>query len=245
MKTAAVSSVYKSRDVAAACDAILDIGFDCVEVMAYPPHVDLSQKFITLDKLSPYEGNISGFGIYENLCDLREDHRMHAVEKTIACIELCSRTGGTFIVCQTGITPSFLKSEAGSAFEKSLGQILPAAHDYQVRLAIENARATLLSTVEETVSFLAHHKDPVICLTVDPVNFSAVQCSPYNVENLGSRTVNLHLKNVVCGEEAPVSQGEVDFQRILSFPWDCVLTVEYEDTARTEEFLLDAISFLR
>ncbi|MBU7014843.1 MAG: sugar phosphate isomerase/epimerase [Theionarchaea archaeon] len=244
MKTAAVSSVYKSRDLTAACDAILDIGYDCVEVMAYPPHVDLSQTSRVQEVLSPYEGHISGFGIYENLCDLRENYRIKAVEETITCIELCNRTGGEFVVCQTGIAPSFLRNEASSAFEKSLDRILPAAHDFQVCLALENAPSTLLATVEETSSFLDHHTDPAICLTVDPVNFFAAQCSPSDAERLVRRTVNLHLKNVASGREAPVSQGEVDFHRVLSFPWTSVFTAEYEETAMTEEFLRDARLFL-
>lgn len=245
VKIAAVSSVYKSRDLAAACDAILDIGFDSIEVMAYPPHVDLSQISMAQDVLSPYQGKVSGFGIYENLCDLREDHRMHAVQKVTSCIELCSRTKGEFVVCQSGMVPSFLRNDMATAFEKSLSEILPVACQFQVHLAIENAPATLLATVEETVSFLSTHTDPSISLTVDPVNFSAAQCSPYELEDLVYRTVNLHLKNVASEEEAPVSHGEVDFRKVLSHPWDSVLTAEYEETERTEEFLQDAISFLR
>jgi sugar phosphate isomerase/epimerase len=245
VKTAAVSSVYKSRDITAACDAILESGFDYIEVMAYPPHVDLSGSLVARDLLSPYEGKISGFGIYENLADLRETHRVQAVEKTLTLIELCSRTKGMYIVCQTGITPSFLKSEARAAFEKSLDQILPAAHEHQVTLAFENARSTLLSTVEETISFLAQHTDPAVCLTIDPVNFYEAQCSLYDIEPLIPRTVNVHVKNVIHGEEAPASHGEVDFRKVLSMPWNCIFTAEYEETARTEEFLQDALSLLR
>lgn len=244
VKTAALSSAYKSRDVARACDTILDMGFDCVEVMAYLPHVNLQHISATADALSPYEGRISGFGIYENLADLREQQRLEAVQKTIACIELCSKTGGAFVVLQTGLAPSFLRHEAETTFEQSLSHIVPAARQYNVKLAFENATNTLLSTTEEVFSFVKAHPDDHICLTVDPVNFYESK-SPCHIEKLQSKTVNLHVKNVSGGKEAPLETGDVDFQDILSRGWDCIYTAEYEESPQTHQFLSNALQVVR
>lgn len=244
VKTAALSSAYKSADIATACDTILEIGFDYIEVMAYPPHVDLGNVSLTADKLSSYENHISGLGIYENLADLRDNQRREAVLKTITLIELCSTVQGTFIVCQTGIAPSFLRDEAEKAFEKSLNEILPVAHAYNVKIALENAKNTLLSTVEDVIHFLDGHPDDFICLTVDPVNFYESQSNPYT-KALCTRTENLHLKNVSNGEETSLKTGEVDVHTVLSLPWECIHAVEYEETPHTDQFLRDALNFMR
>src|SRR5215218_3681132 len=152
-KLAFSTNAFKKTTLDEAIDAIADIGYAGVELMAdlhhaYPPAMDAARRTQTQDHLANRKlpvSNVNAFTLFA--CGdtyhptwIEDDpaKRQVRIDHTLACIELASQFGAKTISLQPGgplIGTDITRDEAGQVFAEGIAQVLPKAKEHNLILA--------------------------------------------------------------------------------------------------------------
>lgn len=234
------TNAFKKHSLTEAINAIADIGYRGVEIMADVPHA-LPETFgraqrdalkAQLRERSLVVSNVNAFTLFAHgdtyhptwiEDDLkRRDIR---INHTLACIELAAELGAKTVSLQPGgplIGTGLTRDEASRRFADGLNRVLELARRYNVILAIEPEPGLLIQTSDEYAQFKSRYcaDDPSIRMNCDIGHLFCVGEDPAAViRRMPGEVAHLHLedigKNRVHQHLTP-GKGVIDFPCIFA-----------------------------
>ncbi|MEA2708958.1 MAG: hypothetical protein QOF78_1559 [Phycisphaerales bacterium] len=233
------TNAFKKNTLDEAIDAIGDIGYSGVELMAdlhhaYPPTMDAARRDHTQDHLAARKlpvSNVNAFTLFacgdtyhptwiEDDASKREQRIQH----TLNCINLASDFGAKTISLQPGgpmIGREMTRDAAACLFAEGLARVLPKAKEKNLILAIEPEPGLFIETAAEYLEFKNRFfkNEPNILMNCDVGHLFCVGDDPAAVIRANPEHVaHVHLedigKNRVHQHLTP-GKGVIDFPEIF------------------------------
>jgi sugar phosphate isomerase/epimerase len=233
------TNAFKKNTLDEAIDAIGDIGYAGVELMAdlhhaYPPAMDAIRRDQTLQQLAlrglPVS-NVNAFTLFacgdtyhptwiENDLTRREQR----IEHTLRCIDLASEFSATTISLQPGgplIGTSLSRDAAACLFAEGISRVLPRAKEKNLILAIEPEPGLFIQTADEYLEFKNRFfkYEPNVLMNCDIGHLFCVGDDPAAViRDHADQIAHVHLedigKNRVHQHLTP-GKGVIDFKGVF------------------------------
>jgi sugar phosphate isomerase/epimerase len=234
------TNAFKKNTVTQAVDAIADIGYPGVEIMADVPHA-YPAKFGQREREALKQqharrglvvSNINAFTLFacgdtyhptwiEEDASLRQARIAH----TIKSIELARELGAATVSLQPGgplIGTPLTRQQAGERFAEGIRRVLDAAHKHQIILAIEPEPGLFIQTAGEYLEFKKQFfaDEPRVKMNCDIGHLFCVGDDPAEViRRLPEHVAHVHLedigKNRVHQHLTP-GKGAIDFRQIFA-----------------------------
>jgi sugar phosphate isomerase/epimerase len=233
------TNAFKKNTLDEAIDAIGDIGYAGVELMAdlhhaYPPAMDDARRAATKKHLSGRKlpvSNVNAFTLFA--CGdtyhptwIEDDpaRRELRVEHTLRCVDLAAQFGAKTISLQPGgplIGTTLTRDAAGDRFAEGIARVLPRAREKKLILAIEPEPGLFIENAAEYLEFkYRYFKDePHVLMNCDIGHLFCVGDDPAEVIRAHAEHVaHVHLedigKNRVHQHLTP-GKGVIDFVEIF------------------------------
>ncbi len=256
------TNAFKKNTLEEAIDAIAAVGYRGVEIMAdvphaYPPDMTPARREAVraqIERLGLAVSNVNAFTLFArgdtyHPTWIADDAaaRQVRIEHTRASIELAAFLGAATVSLQPGgplIGTTISRDTAGERFADGLRQVLPAAREHDLMLAIEPEPGLFIETAAEYLAFKRHFfaEEPRIrmncdighlfCVGEDPaavIRANPEEIAHVHLEDIGANRVHQHLTP---------GKGVIDFPAVFaaleSIGYDGWVTVElypYETTA--------------
>jgi sugar phosphate isomerase/epimerase len=257
------TNAFKKNTLAESIESLASIGYGAVELMAdlhhaYPPTFDATRREQTRRLLADRRLTVSNVNAFTHFVDGDTYHptwieadaalRQTRVEHTLRCVELAAEFGAATVSIQPG-GPMIGRDDlsydsAAEVFAEALSQVVPAAREYGVVIAVEPEPGLLIQSADEYRQFKQRFfagEDAVrmncdvghlFCVGDDPA--AVIRSMPADVahvhlEDIGANRVHQHLTP---------GNGVLDFADIFAalrdIRYDGHVTVElypYETTA--------------
>ena len=234
------TNAFKKNSLDEAIDAIADIGYAGVELMAdlhhaYPPSMDASRRRQTQEHLATRNlpvSNVNAFTLFA--CgdtyhptwiepDLTK--RQMRVDHTLACIELAAQFGARTISLQPGgplIGTAITRDQAACAFAEGIEKVLPAAKKNNLILAIEPEPGLFIESSGEYLEFKKRFfkNNPNVLMNCDIGHLFCVGDDPADVIRKNPEQIaHVHVedigKNRVHQHLTP-GKGVIDFASVFT-----------------------------
>lgn len=233
------TNAFKKNTVSEAVDAIAEIGYAGVEIMADIPHA-YPAKFGPNDRQALKQqharrglivSNINAFTLFA--CGdtyhptwIEEDaaQRELRVEHTIKSIELAAELGAKTVSLQPGgplIGTSMSREQAGDRFAEGIRRVLDVAHKRNIILAIEPEPGLFIESSSEYLEFKQRYfaNEPLVKMNCDIGHLFCVGDDPADViRKMADQIAHVHLedigKNRVHQHLTP-GRGVIDFAAIF------------------------------
>ena len=247
MKLAFSTNAFKKNTLAEAIDAIADIGYAGVEIMAdvphaYPPSFDGEQRVATLRQLDSRGlkvSNINAFTLFAvgdtyHPTWIEPDQRKRdaRIAHTMACIELAKQFSSPTISLQPGgplIGVKMKRAKAAQRFADGLFRVLDLARRHNIILAIEPEPGLFIETAKEYIEFKSEFfpNEPLVRMNCDIGHLFCVGEDPATViRSMPEQIAHVHLedigKNRVHQHLTP-GKGAIDFRSIF----DALCAINY------------------
>lgn len=239
MNLAFSTNAFKKNTLAEAIDAIADIGYAGVEIMAdiphaYPPSFSSEQRVAVLRQLEARSlkvSNINAFTLFAagdtyHPTWIERDQRMRDVRiaHTMACIELASQFDSRTISIQPGgplIGSKLSRAKAGQLFGDGLARLIPLAHRHNVTLAIEPEPGLFIETAKEYLDFKMEFfaDEPLVRMNCDIGHLFCVGEDPATViRQMPEQIAHVHLEDIGANrvhQHLTPGKGAIDFKSIF------------------------------
>ncbi|MEO6435780.1 MAG: sugar phosphate isomerase/epimerase [Tepidisphaeraceae bacterium] len=233
------TNAFKKNTLDEAIDAIGDIGYAGVELMAdlhhaYPPVMDLKRTSATKRRLAGRKlpvSNVNAFTLFA--CGdtyhptwIEDDpaKRELRIEHTLNCIDLASQFGAKTISLQPGgplIGSTTTRDQAACLFAEGISNVLPKAKEKDLILAIEPEPGLFIESAAEYLEFKERFfKDESnVLMNCDIGHLFCVGDDPADViRNNAGHIAHVHLedigKNRVHQHLTP-GKGVIDFADVF------------------------------
>jgi sugar phosphate isomerase/epimerase len=240
LRIAFSTNAFKKHTLAEAIDAIADIGYAGVEIMAdvphaYPPSFDSVQRSELNRRISSRGlavSNVNAFTLFArgdtyHPTWIEDDAALRQVriDHTIACIELASELGCRTISLQPGgplLGTSLTPDEAGKRFADGLNRVLDSARRNDVILAIEPEPGLLIESSREYLDFRNRffRNDPFIRMNCDIGHLFCVGEDPAeSIRALGEQVAHVHLEDIAKNrvhQHLTPGKGAIDFRSVFA-----------------------------
>lgn len=233
------TNAFKKNTITEAVDAIADIGYRGVEIMADVPHA-YPERFGERDRESLKQqhsrrglvvSNINAFTLFacgdtyhptwiEEDAALRETRVAH----TIKSIELAYELGTRTVSLQPGgplIGTTMTRAQAGRRFAEGIKRVLDTAHKRQITLGIEPEPGLFIQTAGEYLEFKREFfpNEPLVKMNCDIGHLFCVGDDPAVViRGMTDQIAHVHLedigKNRVHQHLTP-GKGVIDFAGVF------------------------------
>jgi sugar phosphate isomerase/epimerase len=234
------TNAFKKNTLEEAIDAIAQIGYQGVELMAdvphaYPPSLDSTHRMEIKTYIAERGlavSNVNAFTLFalgdtyhptwiendERQRELRIEHTMHCIElaNQMECATVSLEPGGPLI--GTGLEPA----EAAQRFADGLGRLLPLAKRHGVVLAVEPEPGLLIQSAGEYLEFKRKHfaDEQAIRMNCDVGHLFCVGEDPAAViREMPAEVVHVHLEDIGenhVHQHLTPGKGAIDFPAIFA-----------------------------
>jgi sugar phosphate isomerase/epimerase len=256
------TNAFKKNTLTEAIDAIAAIGYTGVELMADVPHAhpasfDRGQRsalHAQIKLLGISISNVNGFthfarGDTYHPTWIEDDAEKRAlrIAHTIGCVELAGEFGAKTLSLQPGgpqIGTTITRAVAGRRFAEGLREVLPAARQHNVILAVEPEPGLFIETAAEYLAFKNEffREEPLIRMNCDVGHLFCVGEDPAAVIfNMPDEIAHVHLEDIGSNrvhQHLTPGKGVINFKAIFSAlesigytGWVTVELYPYETTA--------------
>lgn len=233
------TNAFKKNSLDEAIDAIGDIGYAGVELMAdlhhaYPPTMDAARRQQTQSHLANRKlpvSNVNAFTLFAcgdtyhpTWIEPDADKRQLRIDHTLRCIELASQFGAKTISLQPGgplIGTTITREQAGETFAEGIAKVLPAAKKHNLILAIEPEPGLFIESSGEYLEFKRRFfkNEPNVQMNCDIGHLFCVGDDPADVIRKHAQHIaHVHVedigKNRVHQHLTP-GKGVIDFAGIF------------------------------
>ena len=234
------TNAFKKNTLDEAIDAIGDIGYAGVELMAdlhhaYPPAMDTLRRQQTLhhlcNRLLPVS-NVNAFTLFAcgdtyhpTWIEHDAARREQRIEHTFNCIDLAAQFGARTISLQPGgplIGTGLSREEASQRYADGIARVLPAVNAKNLILAIEPEPGLLIQTAGEYLEFKDRFfkNEPNVLMNCDIGHLFCVGDDPAAVvrEN-PAHIAHVHLEDIGSNrvhQHLTPGKGAIDFAQIFA-----------------------------
>jgi sugar phosphate isomerase/epimerase len=233
------TNAFKKNTLDEAIDAIADIGYRGVELMAdmhhaYPPIMTDARRSAVQEQLHTRNlpvSNVNAFTLFacgdtyhptwiENDAQQRELRINH----TLKCIELAARFGARTVSLQPGgpmIGTGLSRDEAGERFAEGLTRIIPTAKHHRVILGIEPEPGLFIETAAEYLDFKRRYfpSDNTIMMNCDIGHLFCVGDDPAAVIRAhADQIAHVHMEDIGANrvhQHLTPGKGVIDFHDVF------------------------------
>jgi sugar phosphate isomerase/epimerase len=234
------TNAFKKHTLEEAIDAIAQIGYTGVELMAdvphaYPPTMDAPRRSAIKQRIASRKmsvSNVNAFTLFA-LGDTYhptwiEDEpakRQMRIEHTIACIELAAEMGSKTVSLQPGgpmIGTDITRKIAGERFAQGLSSVLPTAKRLNMILAIEPEPGLFIETAAEYLEFKTGYfpAEPNIRMNCDVGHLFCVGEDPGTIiRAMPAEIAHVHLEDIGSNrvhQHLTPGKGAIDFKSIFA-----------------------------
>jgi sugar phosphate isomerase/epimerase len=234
------TNAFKKNTLEQAINAIADIGYAGVEIMAdvphaYPPDMPAERRAAIKQLIESRKlrvSNINAFTLFArgdtyHPTWIEDDDRQRQIRiiHTLACIELAREFGATTVSLQPGgplIGTTISRDLAGERFAEGLHQVLPLAQQYGITLAVEPEPGLFIETAAEYLAFKndffkdAHN----VKMNCDVGHLFCVGEDPADViRSMSDQVAHVHLEDIGSNrvhQHLTPGKGAIDFSAIFA-----------------------------
>ncbi len=248
------TNAFKKATLEQAIDAIADIGYRGVEIMAdvphaYPPDVD-AQRLERLISQIRARGlrvsNVNAFTLFA--CGdtyhptwIEDDPARvnQRVQHTLDAIELAAALGSATVSLQPGgplIGTGLTRDQAARRFAEGLQRVLPLARQKNITLAIEPEPGLFIETADEYAAFKKQFfaDEPRIAMNCDIGHLFCVGDDPADViRSQPDQIAHVHLEDIAANrvhQHLTPGQGAIDFRAVF----DALDAIDYRGWVTVE-----------
>jgi sugar phosphate isomerase/epimerase len=234
------TNAFKKNTLDEAIDAIGDIGYAGVELMAdlhhaYPPAMDAHRTLLTRQKLAARDlpvSNVNAFTLFAcgdtyhpTWIESDPAKRQLRIDHTLRCVDLAAEFGARTISLQPGgplIGTNLTRDAAATLFAEGISQVLPRAKEKNLILAIEPEPGLFIETAAEYLEFKNRffRNEDFVRMNCDTGHLFCVGEDPAAViRQMPEQIVHVHLedigKNRVHQHLTP-GKGVIDFAAVFA-----------------------------
>lgn len=233
------TNAFKKNTLAEAIDAIADIGYRGVEIMAdvphaYPPHMDPAARTELKEQIARRQlavSNVNAFTLFAqgdtyHPTWIEDDAQQvnRRIAHTLDAIDLAAELGSKTVSLQPGgpmIGTTLTRQEAGRRFAEGLQRVLDRARARNVTLAIEPEPGLFIETAAEYVEFKRQYfrDEPLIRMNCDVGHLFCVGEDPATViRNCAADVAHVHLEDIGANrvhQHLTPGKGAIDFPSIF------------------------------
>jgi sugar phosphate isomerase/epimerase len=234
------TNAFKKNTLSKAIDAIAQVGYRGVELMADVPHAypatfgaaERAALREQLGRLNLTVSNINGFthfaaGDTYHPTWIEEDaaKRQVRIEHTRGCIELAAEFGAKTVSLQPGgplIGTGISRQLAGRRFADGLLEVLPLAKKKGVVLAVEPEPGLFIETAEEYLAFKTEffRDEPLVKMNCDVGHLFCANEDPAAVISvMHEHVAHVHLEDIGANhvhQHLTPGKGVIDFAAIFT-----------------------------
>jgi sugar phosphate isomerase/epimerase len=256
------TNAFKKNTLEEAIDAIASVGYRGVELMAdvphaYPQDMEPARRRAVrgqIERLALAVSNVNAFthfaaGDTYHPTWIEEDPaaRQVRIEHTIRSIELAAEFGAKTVSLQPGgplIGTRITPEQAGQRFAEGLRQVLPAAVEHDMILAVEPEPGLFIQSAGEYLQFKRTHfaHEPRVRMNCDIGHLFCVGEDPAEViRRMPQEVVHVHLEDIGenrVHQHLTPGKGVIDFRAVFDAleqigygGWVTVELYPYETTA--------------
>jgi len=248
------TNAFKKNSLAESINAISEIGYQAVELMAdlhhaYPPTFDEPRRAATKKLIADRKLVVSNINAFTHFVDgdtyhptwIEDDEslREKRITHTLNCIDLAKEFGAKTISLQPGgpmIGMKLSREQAGERFAEGLSRCIERAKEKGVILAVEPEPGLFIQTAREYLDFKNRYfaKEDCIRMNCDIGHLFCVGDDPAEViRKMPSDIAHVHLedigKNRVHQHLTP-GKGVIDFVSIF----DALKDIKYDGWTTVE-----------
>jgi sugar phosphate isomerase/epimerase len=234
------TNAFKKNTLAEAIDAIAQIGYRGVELMAdvphaYPPKFTPQQRQETKSQIASLGLQVSNVNAFTHFAAGDTYHptwieddpakREIRIAHTLVCIDLTAEFGAKTISLQPGgpmIGTTITRPVAGRRFAEGLMRVLPRARERGVTLAIEPEPGLFIETAKEYLAFKQEffRDEPLVRMNCDIGHLYCVSEDPATViRTMPDQISHVHLEDIGSNrvhQHLTPGKGAIDFRSIFS-----------------------------
>lgn len=238
-KLAFSTNAFKKNTLAEAIDAIADIGYRAVELMADVPHLrplemlsadveavcdHLLARGLTVSNVNGFTGFFDGDTYHPTWIEDDPDRARVRIEHTLSCVRLAAAVHASTVSLQPGgplIGTTLSRDAAGERFADGLRRVLPTAHELGITLAIEPEPGLLIETSEQFHAFKQAFfaDEPLVQMNCDVGHLFCVGEDPAEVIRRHARNVaHVHLEDIGANrvhQHLTPGRGVIDFVSVF------------------------------
>ena len=234
------TNAFKKNTLDEAIDAIGDVGYTGVELMAdlhhaYPPTMDgsrrrnvqkhLAQRKLPVSNVNAFTLFACGDTYHPTWIESDPGKRQLRIDHTLRCIDLAAEFGARTISLQPGgplIGTTLTRDAAGEQFAEGISQVLPRAKEKNLILAIEPEPGLFIESAGEYLEFKNRFfkNEPNVLMNCDIGHLFCVGDDPADViRKHAEHVAHVHLedigKNRVHQHLTP-GKGVIDFPGVFA-----------------------------
>jgi sugar phosphate isomerase/epimerase len=234
------TNAFKKNSLAEAVDAIADIGYRGVELMADQPHMtpiemttidvtaiqdQLAARDLKVSNVNAFTGFFDGDTYHPTWIEDQPDRRTLRVNHTLSCVRLAATVGAKTISLQPGgplIGTTLSRLQAEERFAEGLERVLPTARELNVTLAIEPEPGLLIETAAEYEVFKRTYfaNERLVKMNCDVGHLFCVGDDPAAViRRLPDHVAHVHLEDIGGNrvhQHLTPGKGVIDFDGIFA-----------------------------
>jgi protein FrlC len=233
------TNAFKKSSLADAIDAIADIGYRGVEIMAdvphaYPPHMDppalqalleqLQRRNLTVSNINAFTLFAAGDTYHPTWIEDDPAQVELRINHTLGAIDLAAALGARTVSLQPGgplIGTALTRAQAAERFAAGLNRVLPRARDRNITLAIEPEPGLFIETAAEYLDFKQQffNDEPLIAMNCDVGHLFCVGDDPAAViRDNAPHIAHVHLEDIGANrvhQHLTPGKGAIDFAAIF------------------------------
>ncbi|MGE5607963.1 MAG: sugar phosphate isomerase/epimerase family protein [Bacillota bacterium] len=234
------TNAFKKNTLDEAIQAIAQIGYRGVEIMAdvphaYPATMDNARRQQVrnlIRNLGLQVSNVNAFTLFAQgdtyhptWIEASDTKRQQRIDHTLAAIELTAEFGARTMSLQPGgplIGTGLSRQQAGDRFADGLRRVLPAAKQANVILAIEPEPGLFIESAEEYRQFKQHYfpYEPFIAMNCDIGHLYCVSDDPAKVILAQpDQIAHVHLEDIGANrvhQHLTPGKGAIDFPALFA-----------------------------
>jgi sugar phosphate isomerase/epimerase len=238
-KLAFSTNAFKKNTLAEAIDAIADIGYSGVELMADAPHIvplemlsaevetitdQLAARNLVVSNVNAFTGFFDGDTYHPTWIENDAERVSVRINHTLSCVRLAAAVSARTISLQPGgplIGTSLSRSDASERFAAGIARVLPTARELGITLAIEPEPGLLIQTSAEFHEFKQTHfaDDPLVQMNCDVGHLYCVGEDPAEViRRYAHNIAHVHLEDIGANrvhQHLTPGRGAIDFRSIF------------------------------
>ncbi|HMO25203.1 MAG TPA: sugar phosphate isomerase/epimerase [Tepidisphaeraceae bacterium] len=238
-KLAFSANAFKKNTLAEAIDAIADIGYAGVELMADAPHIvplealsaevetitdQLSARNLVVSNVNAFTGFFDGDTYHPTWIEDDPERVTVRVNHTLSCVRLAAAVSARTVSLQPGgplIGTSLSRHDAGTRFADGIARVLPTARELGITLAIEPEPGLLIQTSAEFHEFKQTFfaDDPLVQMNCDVGHLFCVGEDPAEViRRYAHNIAHVHLEDIGGNrvhQHLTPGRGAIDFRSIF------------------------------